>query len=391
MLTVPGVYIEEIPGKVRSIPGVPTSIAAFVGTLPRGPVGAPRRIVRLGDFEESFGGPGPVGETTWAVRQFFNNGGRECYVVRAGSKGRRRLSPASANELIESISALDSVDLFNLLCVPDTSGLDSGQAAQAAAAATAYCTKRGAFYILDVPSPPDDPTDTVEGLRRWIAANGRLRDPNVAVYYPRLELSSRLSGARKSAVAPSGSMAGIYARSDGRRGVWKAPAGLEAALLGVRALASRIDEQENGELNASGINCLRSMGAKGLLCWGARTFSESDKGSPDLRYVPVRRTLLFIKESLHRGLKWAAFAPNNENLWAQIRSSVDAFMVDLYRQGAFQGETSDKAYFVRCDRETTTKADVDQGFVNLLVGFAPTRPAEFVVISIRLCAGKPAD
>jgi phage tail sheath protein FI len=390
-LTFPGVYIEEIPREVRSIAGVPTSIAAFVGTFPRGPLGAARRIVQSRDFEERFGGPSPVGETAWAVRQFFQNGGRECYVVRAAGKGRRKLSPAAADELIEAISALDNVDIFNLLCVPDTSGLDSGQAARVAAAATDYCTKRGSFYILDVPSPPDDPTDSVEGLRRWIAANSGLGDPNVAVYFPRLKLGSRLLGARKGAVAPSGSVAGVFARTDDRRGVWKAPAGVEAVLRGVQALEVTINDNENRQLDAVGVNCLRGIADKGFLCWGARTFSECDNASPELRYVPVRRTLLFIKESLYRGLKWVTFASNDENLWAQIRQSVGAFMVDLYRQGAFQGETSDKAFFVRCDRETTTKADIDQGFLNLLVGFAPAKPAEFVVISIRLCAAKPAN
>ena len=141
-------------------------------------------------------------------------------------------------------------------------------------------------------------------------------------------------------------------------------------------------------LNPLGINCLRTFPVYGNVCWGARTLDGADALASEWKYVPVRRFALFLEESLYRGTKWVVFEPNDEPLWAQIRLNVGAFMHNLFRQGAFQGTTPREAYLVKCDKETTTQTDINNGIVNILVGFAPLKPAEFVIIKIQQLAGQ---
>ncbi|HMN62903.1 MAG TPA: phage tail sheath C-terminal domain-containing protein, partial [Anaerolinea sp.] len=188
--------------------------------------------------------------------------------------------------------------------------------------------------------------------------------------------------------APSGTVAGLYARTDTQRGVWKAPAGTEASLAGVQAMAYTLTDAENGVLNPEGVNCLRSLPVFGAVAWGARTLRGADQMADEYKYVPVRRTALFIEESLFRGVQWVVFEPNDEPLWAQIRLNVGSFMHSLFRRGAFAGTTPAEAYFVRCDHETTTQDDVNRGVVNIVVGFAPLKPAEFVIVQIQQMAGQ---
>ena len=159
-------------------------------------------------------------------------------------------------------------------------------------------------------------------------------------------------------------------------------------MVGVPELSVNLNDAENGELNPLGINCLRSMPASGRIIWGARTLQGDDRLASEWKYIPVRRTALFLEESLFRGTQWVVFEPNDEPLWAQIRLNIGAFMQSLFRQGAFQGKTPREAYFVKCDKETTTQNDIDHGIVNILVGFAPLKPAEFVVIKIQQLAGQ---
>ncbi len=170
--------------------------------------------------------------------------------------------------------------------------------------------------------------------------------------------------------------------------MWKAPAGLDASLVGVQQLRVKLTDAENGELNQLGINCLRTFPAAGHVVWGARTLQGADRLASEWKYIPVRRTALYIEESLFRGTQWVVFEPNDEPLWAQIRLNVGAFMQNLFRQGAFQGKTPRDAYFVKCDKETTTQNDINLGIVNIVVGFAPLKPAEFVVIQLQQIAGQ---
>ena len=180
----------------------------------------------------------------------------------------------------------------------------------------------------------------------------------------------------------------MIARTDSQRGVWKAPAGIEANLIGVSDLEVRLTDAENGELNPLGINCLRILPAAGRVVWGSRTMRGADILADQWKYLPVRRTALFIEESLYRGTQWVVFEPNDEPLWAQIRLNIRAFMHDLFRKGAFQGSTPKEAYLVKCDKETTTQYDINRGIVNIIVGFAPLKPAEFVILKIQQLAGQ---
>jgi hypothetical protein len=188
--------------------------------------------------------------------------------------------------------------------------------------------------------------------------------------------------------APCGAMAGIFARTDATRGVWKAPAGLETTINGTNQLSVPLTDPENGELNPLGINALRVRPAVGPVIWGARTRQGDDRLASEWKYIPVRRVALFIEESLYRGTQWAVFEPNDEPLWAQLRLNIGAFMQNLFRQGAFQGRTPREAYLVKVDKETTTQNDVDRGIVNIVVGFAPLKPAEFVILQIQQLAGQ---
>lgn len=276
--------------------------------------------------------------------------------------------------------ALLRADLFNILCIPPiTPAGDLPDAVWAEAAA--FCTDRRAFLIVD---PPGAQTATT--VATWVTGAGGLTGStmrNAAVYFPRIRRPDPLRGGSTATFAACGAIAGTYARTDGARGVWKAPAGTEAGLAGVVGLPVSLTDDENGALNPLGINCLRTFRGMGSVVWGARTLRGSDVLSDEYKYVPVRRLALFLEETLFRNTQWVVFEPNDEPLWAQIRLSVNAFMQSLFRQGAFQGITPKDAYFVRCDRDTTTQYDIDRGIVNVVVGFAPLKPAEFVVIGIQ--------
>jgi len=220
------------------------------------------------------------------------------------------------------------------------------------------------------------------------AAIDPFRNKNVVTYFPRLYFADPLKENRARLFAPSGALAGLYARIDTTRGVWKAPAGEEAKLIGAQGLEYTLTDLENGDLNPIAINCLRTLPIIGHVAWGARTLAGADSQASEWKYIPVRRTALFIEESLFRSSKWIVFEPNDEPLWAQIRLNFGAFLNSLFRQGAFQGATPKEAYFVKCDSETTTQDDINKGIVNILVGFAPLKPVEFVVIKISQMTGK---
>jgi phage tail sheath protein FI len=274
--------------------------------------------------------------------------------------------------------ALETVDIFNLLCLPGVS--DPGLLADA----IAYCEERRAFCIVDLPAA----TDTLDEARQWLTTNASLRHKNAAAYFPQFLASDPLQNFRTRAFPPSGAVAGLYARTDTERGVWKAPAGTEAVVRGSRGLAYTLSDPENGALNPLGLNSLRTFPIFGTVVWGARTLVGADQLASEWKYIPIRRLALFIEESLFRGTKWVVFEPNDEPLWSQIRLNVGAFMQTLFRQGAFQGTTPRAAYFVKCDKETTTQNDIDRGIVNIVVGFAPLKPAEFVVLKIQQIAGQ---
>ncbi|MCC6729952.1 MAG: phage tail sheath family protein [Chthonomonadales bacterium] len=529
--TYPGVYVEEMPGGVRSIVGVSTSDTAFVDFFPRGPMNVATRVTSFGELTRLFGGLDPRSEASYALLQYYLNGGQIAWIVRvaggtpaaarvalrsdytgedtllvraaseglwgeslevgvdyrtrdplafpdefnlvvrevvsaggrrqvASSEVHRNLSmrtdsprwaaavvneesalvrlanlgaggvpnatgadvtdpsviadtrdtntafvavrdsanPASDGAVPDSaalrgeqaqrtgIYALDSIDpyVFNVLCLPAAATLASGMAAVYNEAAS-FCERKRAILIVDIP----ENVNTVPEVDTWAPDNAIASSRNAAVYFPRLLVSDPLNNDRPRNVGPSGTIAGVYARTDSTRGVWKAPAGTDASLRGA-SLAVRLNDQDNGALNPLGVNVLRNFAIFGNVCWGARTMEGADQQASEWKYVPVRRTALYIEESLARGLKWVVFEPNDEPLWSQIRLNVGAFMQDLFRQGAFQGKSPREAYFVKCDSETTTQSDINRGVVNIVVGFAPLKPAEFVVIQIQQMAGQAA-
>ena len=282
--------------------------------------------------------------------------------------------------------ALVDADLFNLLCIP----LDSWSAVDSAALdlwtqAEALCERKRGFLLID---PPQEWASFTAASTA--APQLTIRHRNAALYMPRIRSADPLQEGRLREFPPSGAIAGVIARTDSARGVWKAPAGTDAYLVGVPELSLKLTDMQQGVLNQLGVNCLRSFPVYGTLIWGTRTLSGADALASEWKYLPVRRLTLYLEESLQRGLAWAVFEPNDEPLWAQIRQAIKGFMQGLFRQGAFQGRSAREAYFVKCDRETTTQADIDRGVVNVVIGFAPVRPAEFVVIKLQQLAGQAA-
>jgi phage tail sheath protein FI len=568
--TYPGVYIEELASGVHTITGVATSITAFIGRAQRGPTDSPVTIFSFGDYERNFGGLWNLSTMSFAVRDFFLNGGSQAIIVRVYSapttngsqngyasiqlpadttdltnilelrasspgewgnnlevaidyKTRDQNSPSpdqllfnitiseivnnsvktsekffnvtldkskggylprvleqnsnlirvrqqnddeqgnyilpttrplptadinpqsppssplsppfsppiaaegffggddganiSDEELFQGrivngvqedmqatkkgIYALEQADLFNLLCIPPYTASDPGitlgdtdrptdVTADLITNAVKYCNYRRAMMIIDSRSTWNDAAGAGKEFSALIYPPSLSDDirSNAAIFFPRIKQPNILVKNEIEEFVPCGMIAGTFARTDAQRGVWKAPAGIEAGLNGLTEFTVPLTDNENGQLNQIGLNCLRAFPIYGNIIWGARTVDGADQLASDWKYIPVRRTALFIEESLLRGTKWVVFEPNDEPLWGQIRLNIGAFMHDLFRKGAFQGKTPKDAYLVKCDSETTTQNDINSGIVNILVGFAPLKPAEFVMIQIQQLAGQ---
>lgn len=291
---------------------------------------------------------------------------------------------SQATEPHTGMYALDYVDLFNIMCVPRTAELVDADMVTAVDNLLKYCSDKRAFMIIDIPSSINE----VQKMKDWLDAKSSFRHNNAAVYFPQPLISDPLDEYRLKSVGASGAMAGLYARTDSSRGVWKAPAGIEATLSGVPKLNAKLTDAQNGTLNPLGINCLRTFPIYGNIAWGGRTTQGADAIGSEWKYIPVRRLALNLEESLFRGTKWVVFEPNDEPTWANIRMNLNAYMMSLFRQGAFQGTDPKAAFYVKCDKETTTQDDINKGIVNIEVGFAPLKPAEFVVIKIQQIAGE---
>ncbi len=294
------------------------------------------------------------------------------------------------------IYALNKVPIFNLLCIPEAARAQPGSPTsldtninpvQIYSAAIALCDKARAMLLID---PPPN-VSSVAGAVDWKSNTIGVVDPNAAAFFPRLRLADPLNNGNLRTFAPSGVVAGVYAKSDGANGVWTAPAGIGATLNGVQSMTYELSDAENGVLNPLGLNCFRTFPIYGPVLWGARTVVGADAMANQWKYVPVRRMALFLESSLYQGTQWVVFQPNDARLWASIRLNVSSFMQTLFLKGAFQGQTPDQAYFVKCDSATTTQTDIDNGVVNILVGFAPLKPAEFVVIQIEQLTGQAAS
>jgi phage tail sheath protein FI len=512
--TYPGVYIEEIPSGVRTITGVATSITAFIGRAVKGKPDDPLLISSYSDYERMYGGLSLESTMSYAVRDYFLNGGSQAIIIRihegatpavisiptvggsppssppdmltlmASSPGiwgndisvileqvpvasppssplppvvynlkisykkvqveqhlnvsmdpnnprylpnvlknrseyvlastiTPNSTPTAGTYLVSStgsdggapnanrytnganeqlgLNALYKTDIFNMLCIPPPErGKDTDPSVYSLA--SKICFDKRAILIVDpkynwgdVAASPIAVTNVKNNYGNLgISDNAR----NAALYFPLLQQSDPNRDNQLDMFVPCGTVAGVIARTDSQRGIWKAPAGIDAGLNGVRGLQVNLTDLENGTLNVLGVNCMRSFPASGRVVWGARTLRGNDQLADEYKYLSVRRTALFIEESLYRGTQWVVFEPNDEPLWAQIRLNIGAFMHNLFRQGAFQGKTPKEAYLVKCDRETTTQNDINLGIVNILVGFAPLKPAEFVIIKIQQLAGQ---
>ncbi|MGX1851942.1 phage tail sheath subtilisin-like domain-containing protein [Streptomyces sp. NBC_01456] len=596
-LTYPGVYIDEVKGSVRTITGVPTSVAAFVGYAPRGPVDRPVHVTSWADYETVFGGLQMASPMSYAVYHFFLNGGSDAEIVRvvkadpqqrntvrfpitgsqrqqlpggssppppksastgrgkrtaegeakgtpegeeggeastpdaaatgpapapapppaakpaqaagqpfellAASPGRWaerlevtidrdvvmpdgagtsaapssdkpvfnlfitdfgngltetyrnvttdpdsprsldhvlassqlvRLDPDQANRLADvlppagtsqarplggsaddrptsitdytgseaektGLHQLLKTDIFNVLCLPDCEWLQEqlgdGNISDLLTQAAGLCADRRAILLVDPPAswtaPPNGAPVSVPQLVDQVKNSPVLQGDlakNAAVYFPRVLAPDPLRGGTLRPFPPSGVMAGLLARTDVQRGVWKAPAGTDASLNGVVDLEVPLTDGNIGLLNPVGVNCLRRLPAAGPVAWGARTLRGDDRLADEWKYLPVRRLALFLEESLFRGTQWVVFEPNDEPLWASIRLNIGAFMNTLFRAGAFQGRTPQEAYLVKCDKENNPQNDIDRGIVNIQVGFAPLKPSEFVIVHIQQLAGQ---
>ncbi len=288
------------------------------------------------------------------------------------------ISGSEANS--EGIYALNGIvpQVFNLMCLPGAANIPTtANSAAIYQEAYTYCRNNFAFLVIDSP-----PSVNRGNIQAWLTELGAAAGPNSALYYPRVRGPDPLNPLVAREIGASGIAAGLIARTDGARGVWKAPAGTEARISGGNPVDVMTDRQQ-GPLNTSGINVIRTFPVYNSVIWGARTLDGADARASEWRYINVRRLALYIENSLQRGLQWVVFEPNDEPLWANVRMTVGGFMNQLHRQGAFQGASARDAYLVKCDSETTTQADINLGILNVYVGFAPVRPAEFVVIRIQ--------
>jgi len=498
--TYPGVYIQELSSGVHTITGVATSIAAFIGWAPQGPVEQPTLVQSWNDFQSQFGSLVSEVYLGYAVNQFFANGGQQAYIVRlvdgatpasgqdatsgiqlwasspgdwankftvqflagdpadatsfgmqvldgnghllesfmnvsitpgapryaptvvdgdsqyitfvdpgtgqphqpthvptvasnltfttVGNAGTILYDPTQANfagQITQSAlqTMLGSVPIVNIVCVP---GLTTdNQGATAIQALQGFCTAARAFCIVDSPKNANVPTadQAVTNAGQNLQNSAAVGAANSATYFPWVSAPDPSAGGRPALMPPCGLVAGVYAATDASRGVWKAPAGIDAGLSGISGLQYTLSDLQNASLNPIGVNCLRYFPSYGNVVWGARTLVGADTVGSQWKYVPIRRFALFLESSLYDGTQWVVFEPNDETLWGQIRLNVGAFMQGLFLKGAFQGTTPQQAYFVKCDAENNPQSSINQGIVTITVGFAPLYPAEFVIIQIQ--------
>lgn len=286
-------------------------------------------------------------------------------------------------EMEAAFDRLQYADIVNLVCVPPYAADGGSPAVTVYDAALAAAEPLRAIVLVD---PPDTWGD-VATAAAMTGLTG-LQSPNVAMTYPAVRASDPTRDGLERAFPPSAFFAGVISKTDATRGVWVSPAGMDARMPGVTGLDQPLTNAEIGQLNQRGVNALVRRGLAGPVIWGSRTSFGADTRASEWKHLAVRRLALYIEESLRRGLQWAVFEPNDAPLHAQIRIAVGGFMQQLFRAGAFAGAQVRDAYEVKCDGETTTPEDVARGIVNIVVRFAPLRPAEFVVLTFQQMAGQ---
>ena len=406
----PGVYVEELDGGSKPLEAAGTAVAAFVGFTasypkddPNDPHGLkPRRVNNWTQFETLYGSFAPGIILPHSVYGWFNNGGGAAYIVRVQHTDDAAENPqpiaVGGDSFVGSesertgINGLVVADEVTMVVVPDlitaTRGADgvidltTFQAVQLAA--IAHAEKSGdRLAILDTP-PSLGPSAAAE----WRTA-AMYDSKFAALYYPWIKIANPFAKPDNDepkllVVPPSGHLAGIWARNDATRGVWKAPA--NEVVRGVLDVEMKITTVEQEQLNPIGVNCIRPFGARGMRVWGARTLSSD----PSWRYVPVRRVFNFVEKTILMGTNWVVFESNDEALWQRVKRTINAFLLGLYRQGALAGTTPGDAFYVKCDGETNPPASIDEGKLVVEIGIAPLKPAEFVIFRISQWQGGAA-
>lgn len=370
--STPGASIHKPSFVPPVIESASTSTAAIIGSFPKGSMTSPQQVRTWEAFEKEYGGLETEALSSLCIKQFFDNEGKAIWVVRIGTGQIKGVAP-----FLQGLSLLDRIGGFNILFIPQTEQLPDTHAIKVMHAAIALVGKHRAMYVLDVPQL-DAPRQTVRTLTSWLNQQSGLNHPNVAMYVPRVQVPPSLKKASLH-IPASGAMAGVWARTDQQQGIWKAPAGTAAILLGVQGIEQTLTEPEMGQLTQLGINPIRQTSSSQVVAWGARTLSSNR----EWQYLAVRRLALFLETSIQQGLGWVVDKPNDEPLWAHIRQTVDVFLQSLFRQGAFQGQKSQEAYFVKCGPDTISSADQTAGNVNIMIGFAPLKPAEFIILTIQ--------
>ncbi|HWU85927.1 MAG TPA: phage tail sheath subtilisin-like domain-containing protein [Kofleriaceae bacterium] len=411
----PGIYIQEISSGNPSIEAVGTSKPAFLGVAPLATARLDEALAidSWSQFQKYYifgedkfaaavaSGAAPGVTTTplaQAVKGFFDNGGSRCYVLNLGRNGSLQGSGGARRQGIDLVEEIDEV---SMVCTP---GFNDARSYQAL---ISFCDRTNRMAICDSPEdvpnsdllkdvalPPKAPdpkpagadpkpagpdpkpaTPAAGGLRAMSSDTG-----NAAYYYPWLTCVDAVDPSSPELVnsPPCGHIAGVYARVDAARGVFKAPA--NEAVRGALNVVYRVTDPEQGGLNQNGVNVIRLFTGDGLRVWGARTLAGPDK--PWWRYINVRRTFTMIERSIKRGTLWAVFEPNDQLLWSRIRVSVGMFLKRMYKSGALMGRSPEEAYFVKCDEETNPPEVIEAGQLVIVVGLAVVKPAEFVVFRI---------
>jgi hypothetical protein len=372
----PGVYVEEVPSD-RPITDAPTSVVAFVGSASSGPIDAPVPVRSLADYVQRFGTPSAAKPLSLAIRDFFANGGSEAIVVRVpDALPALALCSSQSAKTRTGVHALDTVS-FNLLVLPPPSA-DEDVPPSVHGCAAQYGMKRGALLLVDPPTGWSTSSAAANGTGALGISSASA--PNAALYFPRLVESDPADPARTLTVAPSGAIAGAFARSDRDRGVWKSPANIP--LQGVRGLTVSVDATGNDTLAVAHVNPLRVFSGKpGPIIWGARTLAT---GNDEWKYIATRRLALHVERSVREGTTWVASEPNATATWTKVRARVADYLTGLWRKGAFQGTRETDAFFVRCGLgQAMTALDLQQGNLNVEIGIAVLRPSEFVVIKVQ--------
>jgi phage tail sheath protein FI len=389
----PGVYVEEASPNPGPIQGATTSTTAFAGLTGQGPVGSvSAALTSFGEFEAAYGSapslqfPSHVQGGTavtipnymaLAARAFFENGGQRLYVSRvAAADGSNNFVPTAA-DYRKALATLVGVKDISIVAAPGSTvfGGSGGAAptpAQSAAILAeliAHVSQGSSYRFAVLDTPPGYSSSDVKALRSQIDSS------SAALYYPWVMIANPPAPAQMS-VPPSGFVCGIYARTDIKQGVFKAPANQQ--VMGAVGLERAIQDAEGGALNALGINCLRSFPGRGELLWGARTISSD----PEWKYVNVRRYVAYLEHSIEEGTQWVVFEPNGPTLWAAIRNAIQNFLLTEWRRGGLLGMKATDAFFVKCDTTTMTQNDIDNGRVICFVGVALIKPAEFVIFRI---------